>query len=93
MFHDAVIFRIHALHRMFERDISATDVRDVLENGRVVEHYPHDLPHPARLMLGWCDGQPIHIVVSYDPENRVTVVVTVYEPDPLRWDASYTHRR
>jgi len=78
---------------MFERNISETDIRDVLENGEEIEKYLDDPPCPGRLVLGWCGGRPVHVVASDDPQDRVTVVITVYEPDPARWDESFKHRR
>jgi hypothetical protein len=45
-----LIFRIHAVERMFERDISVEDVRRVLSEGAVIEDYPEDTPFPSRLI-------------------------------------------
>ena len=78
---------------MFERGISEIDVRDVLENGQSIETYPNELPFPSRLMLGHCAGRPIHVLASDDPSEKATVIITVYEPDPGRWDATFKHRR
>jgi hypothetical protein len=38
---------------MVERNITATDVREVLANGEVIETYPDDTPYPSQLVLGW----------------------------------------
>jgi hypothetical protein len=32
---------------MFERGITEVDVREVLENGKVIEKNPKDLPYPS----------------------------------------------
>ena len=93
MSYDDLIFRVHAIERMFERGISEIDVRDVLEHGEVIENYPNDLPYPSRLILGYCGGHPVHILASDDPEVAATVIVTVYEPDPSRWDRTFRHRK
>jgi hypothetical protein len=93
MAYDELVFRVHAMQRMFERRISDADVRGILENGEVIEAYPHDLPYPSRLMLGFCDGRPVHVVASDDTDAQVTVVVTVYEPDPTKWDKIFRRRR
>ncbi len=93
MGYDRLIFRIHAVQRMFERGISDTDVRDVLENGQVIEAYPDDLPFPSRLMLGRCAGLPVHVLASDDEQDQATVVITVYVPDQARWDAAFKRRR
>jgi len=65
----------------------------VLENGQVIEEYPDDSPYPSRLVLGQCGGRPLHVLASDDAGERVTVIITVYEPDPQRWDATFRHRR
>jgi len=39
-----LIFRTHAIRRMFQRHISAADVRRILETRDVIEEYPDDLP-------------------------------------------------
>jgi hypothetical protein len=59
-----LIFRLHAIQRMFERRISREDVRHVLETGEIVTDYPDDQPYPSRLVLGWCGERPLHVVVS-----------------------------
>lgn len=46
-----LIFRVHAIQRMFQRGISKDDVRSVLESGRLIEEYPDDHPYPSRLAL------------------------------------------
>ena len=93
MRYQRLIFRVHAAQRMFSRGISDTEVRDIVENGEVIEEYPDDLPYPSRLMLGFVDGRPLHVVVSEDDSVQATVIVTVYEPDPKRWDKSFRRRK
>ncbi len=39
-----IVFRVHAVQRMAKRRISTYDVKEVLENGEVVEDYPDDRP-------------------------------------------------
>ena len=87
-----LIFRIHAVQRMFERDISVEDVRMVISEGVVIEDYPDDTPFPSRLIFGWCERRPIHVVVAIN-EVRSVIVVTVYEPDQEKWDFDLSRRR
>ena len=61
---DRIIFRVHAVQRMFERLINADDVRSVLRDGEMIESYPDDTPYPSRLVLGWVDIRPLHVVVA-----------------------------
>lgn len=89
---NTLIFRVHAIQRMFQRRISKEDVRHIVATGEVVEEYPDDIPHPSRLMLGWRKSQPLHVVVADDPDSQQTIVITVYEPDPSKWDSSFRRR-
>ena len=59
-----LVFRVHAIQRMFQREISVAHVRQVLSTGEVIESYPDDTPYPSRLVLGWCEGRPLHVVVA-----------------------------
>ena len=61
-----IIFPPYVLKRMIERNINVDDVRDVLENGEIIEEYPADEP-PRYLMLGWSGNRPIHVVGEEDP--------------------------
>jgi len=46
-----LVFRVHAIQRMFERGFTEEDVRSVVETGENIEYYPDDSPFPSRLML------------------------------------------
>ena len=88
-----VVFRVHALGRMFQRGITIEDVHRVLAEGEVIEDYPTDTPYPSRLILGWCGNRPLHLVVSYNTVGDETIVITAYEPDPQKWDSQFKRRR
>ena len=88
-----LVFRVHAVRRMFERGIRAEEVRAVIAAGETIERYPDDTPYPRRLILGWCGTRPLHVVAADHQEANEVIVVTVYEPDPAQWDASYRRRR
>lgn len=78
---------------MVERDISVEEVRTVVNGGDVIEDYPGDTPFPGRLLLGWSGKRPIHVVAADDPHSDITVVITVYQPDPRLWDRDFRKRR
>jgi hypothetical protein len=88
-----LIFRVHAIRRMFQRHISAQEVRHALETGETIETYPEDSPYPSRLVLGWCGSRPLHVVVADDTEGQETIVITVYEPDEGKWEEGFSRRR
>jgi hypothetical protein len=88
-----LIFRVHAIKRMFQRRISKDDVRHVLEAGETIEIYPRDTPYPSRLVLGWRQARPLHVVVADNVETGETIVITTYEPHPEEWEPDYKTRR
>jgi len=88
-----LIFRVHALQRMFQRRISAADVQRVLATGKLIETYPDDRPYPSRLVLGWLGSRPIHVVAADNEGQQEAIVITVYEPDPTRWEPGFERRR
>ena len=88
-----VLFRAHALQRLFERRIGVTEVLAILQSGDVIARYDDDRPYPSRLVLGWSQGRPLHVVAADDPTSDITVVITVYEPAPDLWSADFRGRR
>ena len=90
---DQLVFRVHAIQRMFQRRIGVDDVRHVLATGEVIEEYPSDYPYPSRLVLGWCGSRPIHVVMADNAEAQETMVITVYEPDPAHWEPGFKRRK
>jgi len=93
MVYDRLVFRKHAIQRMFQHRISATDVRHVLKTGEVIEDYPKDTPYSSRLVLGWCGTRPIHLVAADNHDDQETIVITTYEPDTGRWEPGFKRRR
>ena len=88
-----VLFRVHALQRMFERRISVDDVYAVIARGEVIEDYPDDRPYPSRLVLGWIGARPLHTVVADNLSENELIVITVYEPDSEVWEADFKRRK
>lgn len=88
-----LVFRAHAIRRMFQRRISVAEVRGIVERGEVIEDRPDDLPYPSRLLLGTADGRPLHVVIALNTAAATTIVVTVYEPDPALWRPGFKRRR
>jgi len=78
---------------MFDRQIRVEDVRHVLASGEVIKEYPDDKPYPSRLVLGWCDEQPLHVVAAYNPDAHETIIITVYEPDPEMWASDFKRKK
>ena len=88
-----LVFRIHAIRRMVLRSITASDVREVLTHGEIIEAYPDDTPYPSRLVLGWRGSRPIHVVAADNMDADETIIITVYEPGTDQWEAGFRRRR
>ena len=89
----SIIFRVHAVQRMFERKISASKVRQTLEVGDVIEDYSAEMPEPSRLLIGYQGKRPFHVVTAENPEGNEITVITVYLPDADKWKKDFRSRR
>ena len=88
-----IIFRGHAVRRMFERGLSVEDVRAVLASGETIADYPDDTPYPSRLVLGFQGARALHVVAAYNAIDDETIIVTAYEPDPGVWEADFRRKK
>ncbi len=88
-----IIFRIHAIQRMFERRVSEEDVRQVLESGERIEDYSDEMPFPSGLISGRRGIRALHIVTAENTRDNELVVITVYEPDPSQWKSGSKDRK
>ncbi|MBI4308671.1 MAG: DUF4258 domain-containing protein [Chloroflexi bacterium] len=78
-------FTHHAATGVLELDIAPRDIEEALkeQTAELLEDYAKDARGSSCLILVWTrDGRPLHVVCSY-PQ---AVVVTVYQPDPGRWE-------
>lgn len=87
-----IIFRSHAVQRMFQRRVNENDVRSILETGETLEGYPDDTPYPSRLILGWIGKRPLHVVAADNMADEETIVITVYEPEQDKWSPDFKRR-
>jgi hypothetical protein len=88
-----IIFRIHAIQRMFERRVSVGNVRQVLESGEMIENYSDEMPAPGGLVLGKHGKCPLHVVMAENTEANELVVITAYEPDTRQWKPGFRNRK
>jgi hypothetical protein len=86
-------FRVHAVQRMFEREVSVKQVLGAIQTGETIEDYSSELPEPSRLILGFQGRRPFHVVISENPEAGETTVITVYIPDQDKWKKDSRSRR
>jgi hypothetical protein len=87
-----IIFRTHAIQRMFQRGVDELAVRAILATGDTIEEYPDDIPYLRRLILGWIGKRPLHIVAADNVKEHEIIIVTVYEPDEEKWSTDFKRR-
>ena len=86
-------FSKHAVDQSILRQIRVQEIREAITNGQVIEDYPEDKYGPSCLIAGSTQAQsPIHVQCSY-PTRSLIKVITVYEPNPQRWNQDFTQRR
>jgi hypothetical protein len=88
-----IIFRIHAVQRMFERRITMENVRQVLNSGEMIEDYSEEMPDPGGLLSARPGQRPLHVVVAENTQEAERVVITVYEPDRAQWKPGFRNRK
>ncbi len=88
-----LVFRIHAIQRMFERKISEESVKQVLQSGEMIEDYSDEMPRPGGLMLGKRGNRPLHVVMTENERDDELIVITVYEPKLSHWKTGFKARK
>ena len=89
-----IIYRLHALERMFARKISDKDVEYLLKQGEIIELYDDDYPLPSMLINGnMSNNRPLHLVVAVNKDEKKLIIITIYEPNPLKWLNNFSRRK
>ena len=88
-----LVFRLHAIQRMFERNIAVDGVATVFREGYAIEDYPADYLYKSALWLGIERGRPLHVVAADSPAGDERIIITAYEPDAALWTSDWTTRK
>jgi len=88
-----LLFLPHAVRQMLRpsRLIHTREVRQVIENGWIIEDYPDDPRGGSCLILGYGDeGRPIHLVCA--PREDYLAIITAYLPEAGEWSDDFQKR-
>jgi hypothetical protein len=88
------LFLPHALRQMIraERMISTKEIRQVIEQGEIIENYPNDARGHSCLMIGSGESnRPVHVVCSH--KEDFLAIITAYIPDETSWADGFKTRR
>jgi len=82
---------LHALKRIRERNIQATDVVNTILHGEAITHYHDDKPFPSYLIFNSDNISPLHVVASAGSD--AAHIITTYIPTLDEWEDDYKTRR
>lgn len=88
-----LVYSRHAIRRLGERGILKSEVLAVISYGQIIETYSSPNENPGCLMLCFVESKPFHVVLCYNVDMKVRIVVTVYVPDPEEWQDGFQKRR
>ena len=82
----------HCLNRLNQRNISISEVKYAINNGKIIEYYEDDYPYPSCLILGCnINKQIIHIVCGISQD--LVHMITAYYPNNEKWEEDMKTRR
>lgn len=83
----------HAFDKLRIIDCGFAEFTAALESSDVIEEHvlADDQLKEVVLVIDWI--RPLHVVVVVDDRHEEERIVTLYEPDPARWDDEYRWRR
>ena len=86
---DRVYYSRHARDEMENEEfgeISDEEVFEAILTGKIIENYPEDEPYPSCLIYGrTTKNRPLHAVCVYSEDEKLSIVITVYQPNYERW--------
>jgi hypothetical protein len=81
---ESIRLTLHAHQEMVEEDYTLDDLFHALRACTLLEDYPEDRRGPSCLVLDYTETRrPVHVVCT--TEQRMLIIITVYEPKPPGW--------
>ena len=75
-----------------DRMISPEEVRNVIEQGEIIEDYPNDQHGHSCLMFHYSIvDRPLHVVCA--PKVDYLAIITAYIPSMEEWEGNYRKRK
>lgn len=94
----AIVSELYEISQHAERerkndDLLIADLENAVLTGEIIEEYPTDPRGASCLVSGKSvDGRPVHLVIGLLPNSYVRMI-TVYVPDPVKWEAGWKSRK
>ena len=90
---DQVRITDHAYEESISDNLDFNGIFYSVFTGEIIEEYIDDKPYPSFLICGKdFSGKVVHSVWAYDNINKLSVLITVYRPDPDKWSQNCRRR-
>ena len=67
--------------------IHEREVKEAIDNSEIIEKYSGDKPYPSFLIYGrTVNNRPLHIVCAPVVDEKILIIITVYQPNPKLWE-------
>ena len=76
---------------MNQRNILMKDIKQAINNGKIIEYYFKDYPYPSCLILGYINNRVLHIVCGIS--ENIVHIITAYYPEISKWEKDMKTRR
>lgn len=89
-----ILYTHHATMQMNleERLISTKEVREIIDEGKIIESRLNDPRGATFLMSGVTSkNRTVHVVCS--PKEEFLAIITAYAPDRKEWSADFSKRK
>jgi len=88
-----ILFTPYAVKRMNDEEemILKSEVEKVLLEGELIEDYPEDSRGHSCLLCTDLGNRYIHVVCA--PKEEYVAVITVYVPEPEKWESNFRVRK
>ncbi len=93
VFQHPILLTDHVFDKLRAIDLGLSEFEQLLGTGEVIEEVQLAGEQLKELVLVIEWSRPLHIVVVVDDARGEERIVTIYEPDPERWDSDFRRRR
>jgi hypothetical protein len=93
MIEKTLFYTNHAIKQMFQRNITTSEIEEVLNNGETIIDYPNDKPLPSKLLFYMINERPLHVVCSFNNDALTTIIITAYIPSLDIWENDFKTRK
>lgn len=88
-----VAITLHAFDKLRAFDLSLAEFERLLQPGEIIERHRLSPGHLKKVVLTTSWTRPLHVAIIVDEFRAKERIITVYEPDPLRWSRDSRERR